>query len=350
MNLDLVAGTPLWDWYYSGASFAGFIITVLISAMVLGLSDWKAGGLFLKTVLFGAAVAAMPLGFASIGLNMAISNAELVSIASIAGVTVSVVLGVPYLLRRALTRAGGKKQEEPEAVSQVASAIEGQRTQVFNVPGKASDTVSYAPPVEDIAENQTVQGELKFRSGPRNGETMEVRAGTLTMGRSPDNDIVIDDPSVSRKHARLTSKNGQYYIEDLGSMNGTKVNGEKVERGQVDTGTSLILGSVEVVLGKNETSLPEPKSNRVASPAASPNDTVVRQPVVNAGWLVTKDPAGSGDIYRLKAGTNVIGRDAGCDLPVNDPYISRKHALISVKEGKASIADLGSLGGVKVNG
>ena len=75
MNLDLVAGTPLWDWYYSGASFAGFIVTVLISAMVLGLTNWRAGGIFFKTVLFGAAVAAMPLGFASIGLHMAIRQA-----------------------------------------------------------------------------------------------------------------------------------------------------------------------------------------------------------------------------------------------------------------------------------
>jgi pSer/pThr/pTyr-binding forkhead associated (FHA) protein len=350
MNLDLVAGTPLWDWYYSGASFAGFIVTVLINAMVLGLSNWRAGGIFFKTVLFGAAVAAMPLGLASIGLNMAISNPELVSIASVAGVSVSVVLGVPYLLVRALSRSGGKQQGQPEDVKKAASGVEKQRTQVFNIPGKPSGTVNYVAPGKDSAENQTVYGELEFRSGPRNGETMEIRPGTLTLGRSPDNDIVINDPSVSRKHARLTSQGGRYYIEDLGSMNGTKMNGESVKREQVDTGTSLMLGGVEVVVGKKETPVQEPKNIRIDGPVESTNDTVVRQPVINAGWLAFNPVSVTGDLYALKPGTNVIGRDKGCDLSVNDPYMSRKHALISVKEGKSSIADLGSLGGVKVNG
>ena len=349
MNLDLVAGTPLWDWYYSGASFVGFMITVVSGAMVVGLGSWRAGGIFFKTLICGASVAAMPLGLASMGLNMAISDPELVSIVSIVGVGGSVVLGVPYLIARAFmgrnTQSAGQPEEAKNAVPQVAE----HGTQVVSTPGNSRDTVNPGAGGADGVAPQTVYRELEFRSGPRSGETMSLRPGSLTLGRSPDNDIVIDDPSVSREHARLSNENGRYYIEDLGSMNGTMMNGKRVKKEFVGTGASVKIGGVEVVVGDRGRRSVGPRDSGVDGPALSPNDTVVRRPVIGAGWLAIARESGPGDIYQLRPGTNVIGRDDGCDLSVDDQYISRKHALVSVSGGKASIADLGSLGGLKVN-
>ncbi len=52
----------------------------------------------------------------------------------------------------------------------------------------------------------------------------------MTIGRSEDNDIVIDDRWVSRHHARIRTEGSQYIVEDLGSKNGTLVNGQLIER------------------------------------------------------------------------------------------------------------------------
>lgn len=52
--------------------------------------------------------------------------------------------------------------------------------------------------------------------------------GTITIGRSPRNDIVIKDNFVSKKHLQITDQNGTYFIEDLNSANGTYLNGELI--------------------------------------------------------------------------------------------------------------------------
>lgn len=62
----------------------------------------------------------------------------------------------------------------------------------------------------------------------------------LTLGRSPRNDVVIEDPSISRHHARMEWRDERAYIQDLGSMNGTEVNGVRVE-GPVPVGPADIL-------------------------------------------------------------------------------------------------------------
>ena len=59
---------------------------------------------------------------------------------------------------------------------------------------------------------------------------LEFEDQTVTIGRHPDCDIIIDDASVSRQHARIDSDNGVYYIEDLNSRNGTFLNNESIHR------------------------------------------------------------------------------------------------------------------------
>ena len=64
-----------------------------------------------------------------------------------------------------------------------------------------------------------------------------------TIGRTAGNDIVIQDGTVSRNHARLFFHNGQWSIEDMGSANGTFVNGKRVERPiPLQSGDQLRLG------------------------------------------------------------------------------------------------------------
>jgi hypothetical protein len=69
---------------------------------------------------------------------------------------------------------------------------------------------------------------LIVRRGPQPNQIYDLNKGIITIGRDITNDIVINDPEVSRHHCRLTQGGGGYTIEDLGSTNGTFVNGQRL--------------------------------------------------------------------------------------------------------------------------
>ena len=78
------------------------------------------------------------------------------------------------------------------------------------------------------------------------GRRMPISEAVVTIGRSLDNDIVIDEGSVSRRHAQLRRRYGQYVIYDLGSRGGTLVNGHPVREAPLDQGDVVSLGGIEV--------------------------------------------------------------------------------------------------------
>ncbi len=69
---------------------------------------------------------------------------------------------------------------------------------------------------------------LIVRRGPQPNQIYDLNKGIITVGRDITNDIVINDPEVSRHHCRLTQGGGGYTIEDLGSTNGTFLNGQRL--------------------------------------------------------------------------------------------------------------------------
>jgi pSer/pThr/pTyr-binding forkhead associated (FHA) protein len=78
------------------------------------------------------------------------------------------------------------------------------------------------------------------------GRRMPVSEAVVTIGRSLDNDIVIQEASVSRRHAQLRRRYGQYVIYDLGSSGGTLVNGHRVREAALDDGDVVSLGGIEL--------------------------------------------------------------------------------------------------------
>jgi hypothetical protein len=77
------------------------------------------------------------------------------------------------------------------------------------------------------------------------GRLFELRATTLTIGREPGVDLLVDDPSVSRSHARLEPRpDGVYRLTDAGSSNGTLVNGVRLQSGPVHHGDRVQFGNV----------------------------------------------------------------------------------------------------------
>ncbi|HWW61548.1 MAG TPA: FHA domain-containing protein, partial [Thermoanaerobaculia bacterium] len=70
----------------------------------------------------------------------------------------------------------------------------------------------------------------------------------LSVGRTEGNDLVLNHPSVSRKHARFESRDNRWWIVDLKSTNGVKVNGNLVTEAQVTPGDKILVGSVQLDL------------------------------------------------------------------------------------------------------
>ncbi|MCU1350739.1 MAG: domain containing protein, partial [Acidobacteria bacterium] len=73
-------------------------------------------------------------------------------------------------------------------------------------------------------------------------------AGELSIGRTEGNDLVLNHPSVSRKHARFEIRGSAWWIIDLKSTNGVKVNGNLVTESEVIAGDKLLVGSVQLDL------------------------------------------------------------------------------------------------------
>ncbi|MFN7210681.1 MAG: FHA domain-containing protein [Aggregatilineales bacterium] len=69
---------------------------------------------------------------------------------------------------------------------------------------------------------------LIVRRGPQPNQIYELTKDVISLGRDITNDIVVNDPEVSRHHCRLTRGSGGYTLEDLGSTNGTFVNGQRI--------------------------------------------------------------------------------------------------------------------------
>jgi FHA domain len=65
----------------------------------------------------------------------------------------------------------------------------------------------------------------------------------LVVGRHPSCDVVVSDPTASRRHARLVFRDGGWVVQDLESTNGTRLNGERVGRCRVHPGDQLALGN-----------------------------------------------------------------------------------------------------------
>lgn len=99
---------------------------------------------------------------------------------------------------------------------------------------------------------------LKFISGKYQGGEFPLKGDKqLIIGRSSELDIVLVEDMVSRKHAKITLQNGKITIEDLGSTNGTFVNGEKVKSQRLKEGDRILVGTSILKLIKQGANAPE---------------------------------------------------------------------------------------------
>jgi YD repeat-containing protein len=114
-------------------------------------------------------------------------------------------------------------------------------------PLSAPTQVGMLPQVTPQAPGRPRVGRLTVRSGELASREFLI-GEALELGREPDNDAMLPDPKVSRHHARIRRDGERYVLADLGSSNGTFVNGERVNApASLEDGDVILLGDVELV-------------------------------------------------------------------------------------------------------
>ena len=95
-------------------------------------------------------------------------------------------------------------------------------------------------------------GLLVVRHGPETGSSYRLESPVTAIGRHPDSDIFLDDITVSRRHVELVKDDQGYLLRDVGSLNGTYVNRERVDEARLHHGDEVQVGRYRLsfVLGQ----------------------------------------------------------------------------------------------------
>jgi len=172
--------------------------------------------------------------------------------------------------------------------------------------------------------------------GPATQREVDVDA-PLEVGREPEEGLTLEgDEQVSRRHARLTPAEGGLLVTDLGSRNGTYVNGRRLAQPE------LARAGDRIVIG--ETTL------EVRAAVPQPEPVPERSPTPPAEWVLTLVRGEAAEREIVLDGSLEIGRDPSSDLVLDDEQASRRHARLAVGEEGVLVEDLGSKNGTVVNG
>jgi ABC transport system ATP-binding/permease protein len=157
------------------------------------------------------------------------------------------------------------------------------------------------------------------------GERFVLLQSSWTIGRLPDNDLTIAKDAVSRHHARIEAAQGGYRIADLGSQNGTQLNGERFR----DESRWLANGDT-IVIGEDVLRFITGEETRLGG--------------------APETPVSGMQVVQLTKQHLTLGRDRANDVVLQDPNVSRFHAEVARLKDRVAIRDLGSRNGTRVNG
>jgi pSer/pThr/pTyr-binding forkhead associated (FHA) protein len=218
---------------------------------------------------------------------------------------------------------------------------------------------------------------LKIVAGARQGTNIPLSpTEPLIIGRKRG-DLLIDDPLVSGTHAQVLPRDGGWVVQDLGSTNGTMVDGRLVRETQLKPGAEIAIGSTRMVLfvdlgtQSDAEDGARPKAadatleiawlldeelvelrgsgERTRTPADVIDQDLRLPPGMNA---VVEVVAGqdAGKVFRFTRGNVAVGRKMG-EIPLGDLEVSRRHAVVEVFGRQMMfLRDLGSTNGTFHNG
>lgn len=185
-----------------------------------------------------------------------------------------------------------------------------------------------------------------------------VGAREVSIGRSPDNGLVIDNPAISHYHARVFEEEGRLMLEDFGSLNGTFVNGQRVKMVMLKPGDSVAIGKHTIVVSDsrdldgfafgnggakpaapkiNETVMLDTKERRefLQKVAAVGESSQVAPARMKVPTLVVRKGKTSQKEYTLSDKLTVVGKSALATVKLTSWFAPRAAAQISRREDNA---------------
>jgi ABC-2 type transport system ATP-binding protein len=190
---------------------------------------------------------------------------------------------------------------------------------------------------------------LVIVEGEEAGRELAV-GGTVLIGRDPSVDVVVADSEISSRHASFAPADGGIAVEDLGSTNGTFVNGQRL------TGSQRLRAGDRIQLGKTVVEVRAPAAAEAPAPApappiAAPAQVTRAKQIPTLPVLVFTSGQHAGTEHAVGEQL-VVGRDPGAaDIVLDqDADVSRRHASFSPAGHGLTVQDLGSTNGTIVNG
>jgi pSer/pThr/pTyr-binding forkhead associated (FHA) protein len=120
-------------------------------------------------------------------------------------------------------------------------------TTITLAPVEAAGEVGEEEHTFNIGDVPAGVGLLVVKRGPNAGSRFQLSDGQTTIGRHPSSDIFLDDVTVSRRHAEVHHDGAAFTVNDVGSLNGTYLNRERIEQAMMHSGDELQIGKFRLV-------------------------------------------------------------------------------------------------------
>src|SRR5881409_4237142 len=149
------------------------------------------------------------------------------------------------------TRCGHRNPDDARFCANCGHQLQDDATLTFTpveVEGEETGDEVFQPS-EELEPGQAL---LVVKRGANAGSTFLIDKDVTTAGRHPESDIFLDDVTVSRRHAEFRRKDGHFHIHDAGSLNGTYVNGRRVESTELADGDELQIGKFKLTFYTGE--------------------------------------------------------------------------------------------------
>jgi len=182
--------------------------------------------------------------------------------------------------------------------------------------------------------------QLVVVQGRSASQALKIGTGVMTVGRQQDCQLRIASSQVSRKHCQLFEKKGLLLVKDLGSANGTLVNGKRIADQRVlEHGDELTVGSVKFRVERTEDTVLMPGSGQPASGGAKPGDTAIAQPISGEDDLIElEDEEPTGVQATTKANAPQASSPAGAAKTPSSAQSARTEEVV-VEISDDAVAD-----------
>ena len=143
------------------------------------------------------------------------------------------------------TRCGHPNRDDARFCAECGAPLQPDATlSLTPVEGEDEGHDEFPFPHDELEPGQSL---LLVKRGPNAGSTFLLEAGSTTVGRSTDSAVFLDDITVSRKHAAFERREGsEWVVRDVGSLNGTDVNGEQVDETKLASGDEVQVGKFKL--------------------------------------------------------------------------------------------------------